>query len=48
MPGDPCGNAYFGSICEGIYSAAEDACGAIDVATSGCRSVGAVLVSLSL
>ena len=46
--GDPCGNVYCGSICEDICSAAEDACGAIDVTTSGCRSVGAVLVSLFL
>ena len=48
MRGDPCENVYCGSICEGLCSAAEDACGAIDVTTSGCRSVGAVLVSLFL
>ena len=48
MQGDSCGNVYCGSICEGICSAAENACGGIDATTSGCRSVGAVLVSLFL
>ena len=48
MRGDPCGNVYCGSICEGICSAAEDTCAAIDITTSSCRSVGAVLVSLFL
>ena len=46
MRGDPCGSVYCGSICEGICSAVEDICGAIDVTTSGCWSVGIVLVSL--
>ena len=46
MRGDPCSSVYCGSIWEGICSAAEDICGAIGVTTSGCWSVGVVLVSL--
>ena len=46
MRGNPCSSVYCGSICEGICSAAVDICGAIGVTTSGCWSVGVMLVSL--
>ena len=46
MLGNPCSSVYCGSICEGICSAAVDICGAIGVTTSGCWSVGVMLVSL--